>query len=151
MSKLWVPKPFHRHNRLIHQEKNSEDGLIVAGQPDRHVNIEIRRPVCRVPGGQIGQWAPPTVCQENSAFDKNHDGEEFRPAKRAIPRDKRQRDDTSSDKRPYNSVQHLNCGQHRDFILIGFVLNCNPQQTEARLASLPRKVWPDEVPFQVPY
>ena len=76
-------EPTPKREQCYSEEERPEDSLVVAGEPERQVDIEIGCAVLCVASGEGGQGAAEVVCCEDNAFDQHQGGEGGGPSEAA--------------------------------------------------------------------
>ena len=74
-------QPSPEHETVPNDEKRPGDRLVVSGQPERQVDVEIVRAILCVAACQVSQRATAPVHRENRALHQYQSGQNCRPAK----------------------------------------------------------------------
>ncbi|HKI44995.1 MAG TPA: hypothetical protein VKA08_06620 [Balneolales bacterium] len=74
---IYYPWPYSNpplKNRIQYneEEQRSENYLVIPGQPNRKVNVEIIASVCGITGCHISQWTAPFVSDNHDHLNRYH-------------------------------------------------------------------------------
>ena len=93
-------QPSGEHEQFPEDEKRPEDCLVVAGQAERQVDVEVFFALLRVAACQVGQRATAPVHRNDRALHQYQRAQDGRPQKLTAGSSERNRDDATSEKEP---------------------------------------------------
>lgn len=93
-------QPSGEHEQFPENEKRPEDCLVVAGQAERQVDVEVFFALLRVAACQVGQRATAPVHRNDRALHQYQRAQDGRPQKLTAGSSERNRDDATSEKEP---------------------------------------------------
>ncbi len=95
----------HQHTR--HKE-GAEDLLVITGDGQRQVNVEVVTPVIRVSRSNVRQRTPIPVGDEHRHFDQDDPGHQREETVLPSPGRYWNRDDDGNQQRPHHGVEKAN-------------------------------------------
>jgi hypothetical protein len=88
-------------------EEPTEDGLVIASNPEGQVNIEVVAPVIGKPRGNSGEWTPPVIGEYDENFEGDDCDQSTRPFEFAACSIDRNGEDAANEEGPGDSVNCL--------------------------------------------
>ena len=107
------PQPADRRHHEARHEDAAEDPLVVGGEPQRQVDVEVVAPIVGVTRGEIGQRTAHAVDRQHATSTSMTRGEHGDPGEAVLPREHGNGEDDGHEHRPDGGVQELDGAQRR--------------------------------------